>query len=236
MRPVCGVGQTLRPSQTLPDHPAAGSLRRLDPTAPFEWADLGGGVGRFLVLTLLLLGRAVVVASYHLSASTVSRGRGQSAVADAQNQAYREAGIDASVDHRSLEAQREEVLERGDVVLAEVLDREPEPRLGVAATNVERRAAREAAAEGRDHEPVTEWGQAVVAIRAIRYEVEMVLVEWKGVRDRAASAYGAAREEGAGRIGAAIEAIRAVREPQGREEGGSGAKLGESGMGLRGAL
>ncbi len=49
----------------------------------------------------------------------------------AQNEAYREAGIEASVDHRSLEAQREDALERGDVVLAEVLDREPEPRLGV---------------------------------------------------------------------------------------------------------
>ncbi len=337
------VGKARRPSQTLPDYPAAGSLRRLDPTAPFEWADLGSGVGQLLVLTLLFVGRAAVVASYHLSVSTVSRGRGQSAVAgaayragetlhceregvthdysrkggversfvlapseapawasernalwnaaegaegrknsvvarewrlalpaelcsekrvalaegfgrelvarygvavdvavhaphregddrnwhahlltttrelgadgfgaktrvldaaktggaeievmrgvwaQAQNQAYRDAGIDASVDHRSLEAQREEAMERGDVVLAEVLDREPEPRLGVAATNVERKAAREAAAEGREYAPVTERGQAVVAIRAIRYEVEMVLADWKGVRDRAAS-------------------------------------------------
>ncbi|MDG1372151.1 MAG: MobQ family relaxase [Paracoccaceae bacterium] len=141
--------------------------------------------------------------------------------AQAQNQAYRVAGIDASVDHRSLEAQREDALERGDVVLAEVLDREPEPRLGVAATNVERKAAREAAVEGRDYAPVTERGQAVVAIRAIRYEVEMVLADWKSARDRAVSAYGVAREEGAGRIGAAIEAIRAVREPQGREHDGA---------------
>ena len=146
--------------------------------------------------------------------------------AQAQNEAYREAGIDASVDHRSLEAQRDDALERGDVILAEVLDRQPEPRLGVAATNVERRAAREAAAEGRDHAPVTERGQAVVAIRAIRYEVEMALADWKGARERAVSAYGAAREEGSGRVGAAIEAIRAVREPQGREEGASGGEAG----------
>ena len=73
---------------------------------------------------------------------------------------------------------------------------------------------------------MTERGQAVVAIRAIRYEVEIVLADWKGVRDRAVSAYGAAREEGAGRVGAAIEAIRAVREPQGCEEGASGGEAG----------
>ncbi len=63
-------------------------------------------------------------------------------------------------------------------------------------------------------------------MRTVRYEVEKVLVEWKGARDRAVSAYEVAREEGAGRIGAAIEAIRAVREPQGREEGASGDEAG----------
>ncbi|WP_299612537.1 hypothetical protein [uncultured Tateyamaria sp.] len=43
------------------------------------------------------------------------------------------------VDHRSLEAQCEAALERGDELTAEELDHDPELKLGPAANSMERR-------------------------------------------------------------------------------------------------
>lgn len=378
-RVLAPVERARRPSQTLPDHPAAGPRRRLDPTAPFKWADLGGGVGQLLTLHCCLPGRLLLVASYHLDVSTVSRGRGQSAVAgaayragetlhceregvthdysrkggvetafvlapdgapswasernalwnaaeaaegrknsvvarewrlalpyelssekrivlaegfgrelvarygiavdvavhaphlegddrnwhahlltttrelgsdgfgaktrvldaaktgsveivamraawaEAQNEAYREAGIDASVDHRSFEAQREEALEKDDEVAAALLERIPEPRMGVAATNMERKAKREALADGRDYEPVTERGRAMEVIRELRGELERAVSGVAALRDRVVGAYGAARKAGASWVGAALEALKAVEAGP-----GAGKDLGEA--------
>jgi hypothetical protein len=60
--------------------------------------------------------------------------------AEAQNAALEQAGASARVDHRSLADQREAAIDAGDDLLAEVLDRPPEPRLGVAAGGIDARA------------------------------------------------------------------------------------------------
>ncbi len=54
------------------------------------------------------------------------------------NTALAAAGSDARVDHRSLEAQRQEALQRGDHGQARVLDRLPQPKLGRHADEMER--------------------------------------------------------------------------------------------------
>ncbi len=179
--------------------------------------------------------------------------------AEAQNEAYREAGIDASVDHRSLEAQREEALERGDEVAAKLLERIPEPRMGVAATNVERKAKREALAEGREYAPVTERGRAMEEARGLRVVLEAALkrVDFalegaKAIGDRVVggvSAYDAAREAGEGRFAAmrsalqvargGLEQDRAEKAPERAAEASEAQKGAEGGQTisrLRGAL
>ena len=60
-------------------------------------------------------------------------------VAQLTNQHLAAADIKASVDHRSLEAQAEEALERGDVVAAAILGRRPTIHLGQQASALERR-------------------------------------------------------------------------------------------------
>ncbi len=92
--------------------------------------------------------------------------------ADVQNSAFQAAGIEATVDHRSLEDQAETALARGDEALAEALNRPPEPRMGVAATNIERKARNAALAVGDDYEPVTDRGRDLEAVRAARRELE----------------------------------------------------------------
>ncbi|MEM6410263.1 MAG: MobQ family relaxase, partial [Pseudomonadota bacterium] len=59
--------------------------------------------------------------------------------AELQNRALERAGVAERVDHRSLEAQREAALERGDQLFAVELDRDPELKLGPAANSMERR-------------------------------------------------------------------------------------------------
>lgn len=76
-----------------------------------------------------------------------------------QNEALERVGAGTRVDHRSLEAQVEAAIERGDLVAAEALARTPEVKLGPAVSAMERRASREAAAEGRAYEPVTDRGR-----------------------------------------------------------------------------
>ncbi len=82
--------------------------------------------------------------------------------AELQNAALERAGVEVRVDHRSLEAQREAAEARGDLVAAEELDRAPEVNLGPAVNAMERRAAREAEAAGRDYAPVTERARAAL--------------------------------------------------------------------------
>lgn len=134
--------------------------------------------------------------------------------AEMQNQALERAGwaqgLDASdierVDHRSLEAQREEALDCGDVLSAEELDRAPEVKLGPAANAMERREMREAEVEGREYQPVTERGRAVQAARQARAMFREVRERLELARDT----YGLARGEGQGRVSAGLAALRAA--------------------------
>ena len=135
---------------------------------------------------------------------------------EALERAERERGLEAGeldrVDHRSLAAQREAALERGDERAAEALERLAEVKLGPAASAMERRAMREAEAEGRDYEPVTERGARVQEARALR---ERLVDLHREVRERAELArerYALAREEGLGRVGAGLAALRAAAE------------------------
>lgn len=75
--------------------------------------------------------------------------------AEAQNAALDRAGAIDRVDHRSLPEQRRAAIDTGDDVLAEALDRPPEPRLGVVAGNIDRKAG----------EPVTDRGMALAEAR-----------------------------------------------------------------------
>ena len=86
--------------------------------------------------------------------------------AELQNHALELAGQVERVDHRSLQAQREEALSLGDALTAEELNREPELKLGPAANAIERRAqlVAEAEAEGSEYEPLTQRGARVHAV------------------------------------------------------------------------
>lgn len=134
--------------------------------------------------------------------------------AELQNRALERAGERERVDHRSLDAQRESALERGDALSAEELDRAPEVKLGPAANAMERRAMREAAAEGREYAPVTERGRAVHGARQARAMVR----ELRERVELARETYGAEREAGQGRVSAGLAALRAAAEKdRGRE-------------------
>lgn len=126
--------------------------------------------------------------------------------ADLQNRALERAGELERVDHRSLEAQREEALHQGDELKAEELDRAPEVKLGPAANAMERREQRAAAREGRDYEPVTERGRAVHAARQAR----AMFSEMRERVELARETYDLAREDGQGRVSAGLAALRAA--------------------------
>ena len=137
-----------------------------------------------------------------------------------QNEALERAGTGETVDHRSLEAQREEAEreaceaeERGEAERAlraqlevEALSRDPEPKLGPRTSAMERRAQREAEAEGIAYTPVTDRGAAVIKRRAERSMFEAVRERMDAARDR----YDEAREQGAGRVDAITEGLRAL--------------------------
>lgn len=126
--------------------------------------------------------------------------------ADLQNRALERAGEAERVDHRSLEAQREAALERGDALSAEELDRDPELKLGPAANSMERRAKAMAERQGREYIPVTERGAVVHAARQARAAFR----EMRERLDIARETYGAEREAGQGRISAGLAALRAA--------------------------
>jgi ATP-dependent exoDNAse (exonuclease V) alpha subunit len=85
----------------------------------------------------------------------------------AQNEALEAAGFSERVDHRSLEVQKADAEARGDDLAVALLDRAPEPRLGLVVTGIERRAARAGASE-----PVTERGKELAAARTARTSLE----------------------------------------------------------------
>ncbi len=126
--------------------------------------------------------------------------------AELQNRALERAGEVERVDHRSLEAQREAALERGDQLSAEELDRDPELKLGPAANSMERRAKAMAERQGREYKPVTERGAVVHAARQARAAFR----EMRARLDIARETYGAEREAGHGRVSAGLAALRAA--------------------------
>ena len=126
--------------------------------------------------------------------------------AELQNRALERAGVAERVDHRSLEAQREAALERGDQRSADELDRDPELKLGPAANSMERRAKAKAEREGREYKPVTERGAVVHAARQARAAFR----EMRERLDIARETYGAEREAGQGRVSAGLAALRAA--------------------------
>ena len=133
--------------------------------------------------------------------------------AELQNHALELAGQEERVDHRSLEVQREEALSVGDTLKAEELDREPELKLGPAANAIERRAQLVAEAEGSDYEPLTQRGARVHAVRQAR----AMFAEMRERLELARDAWVEAREEGLGRVGAGLAALRAAAGRQARE-------------------
>lgn len=126
--------------------------------------------------------------------------------ADLQNRALERAGEVERVDHRSLEAQREAALERGDELSAEELDRDPELKLGPAANSMERRAKAMAERQGREYVPVTERGAVVHAARQARAAFR----EMRARLELARETYGIEREAGQGRVSAGLAALRAA--------------------------
>ncbi|MDU9007138.1 MobQ family relaxase [Sedimentitalea todarodis] len=126
--------------------------------------------------------------------------------AQMQNVALERAGQKARVDHRSLEDQREAALDRGEELVAMTLDRDPEIKLGPAASSMERKAQREAERDGTEYEPVTERGAQVHEVRQQRSLMADLLERMVQARD----AYTAAREADASRLSAATEAARTL--------------------------
>ena len=135
---------------------------------------------------------------------------------EALERAEHERGLERGeldrVDHRSLAAQREAALGRGDERAAEALERPAEVKLGPAASAMERRAMREAEVEGREYEPVTERGARVQEARALRERLEALGREVRERAELAREAYAEAREEGLGQVGAGLAALRAAAE------------------------
>lgn len=114
--------------------------------------------------------------------------------AELQNHALELAGREERVDHRSLEAQREEALSLGDTLKAEELDREPELKLGPAANAIERR----------------------VRVHAVR-QAKAVFAKMRERLDLADEAYAEAREEGHGYVSAGLAASRAAAGRQAKD-------------------
>lgn len=88
--------------------------------------------------------------------------------ADAQNAALKAAGSAERVDHRSLADQAEAARFAGDDDLAQILDRPPEPRMGVAVSSVELREQRRAARNAEIYRPITDIAARVVEARWLR--------------------------------------------------------------------
>lgn len=134
--------------------------------------------------------------------------------AEMQNAALERQGHETRVDHRSLAVQREAALAQGDALGAEELDRAPEPKLGPAASAIERREAKAAELEGREYAPVTERGAAVHAAR----EARALMAELRARVELARETYSHAREDGADRVTAGLAALRAAAQRHGNAQ------------------
>lgn len=107
----------------------------------------------------------------------------------AQNAALEAAGSTARVDHRTLAAQREDALAAGDDLLAAVLDRPPEPHLGVSAQAIDRRAGRPVSNRGRALAEVRETrNRLMTAYDTARRAAAFIATTTAGLVDRVSSA------------------------------------------------
>lgn len=140
--------------------------------------------------------------------------------AELQNRALERVGEVERVDHRSLEAQREAALDKGDTLSADELDRDPELKLGPAANSMERREKAAAERDGREYVPVTERGAVTHAARQAREAFQ----DMRERLDVARETYGMARDEGQGRVSAGLAALRAAAAKDGREQSSDGIK------------
>jgi len=84
----------------------------------------------------------------------------------AANEFMASNGIDSRIDHRTLDAQRAEALENGDLAKSLILDRPPQPKLGPAVGAIEKKARDEAHAKNEPYAPVTERGRAYAASKS----------------------------------------------------------------------
>lgn len=99
------------------------------------------------------------------------------------NQALAQAQSETRIDHRSLEAQRQEALERGDWASARALEREPEPKVGVAAVAMERRG--ETTERGELWRQVRDGNQRQREYRALLEELEAEIAQEQQRQDDA---------------------------------------------------
>jgi len=99
------------------------------------------------------------------------------------NQALAQAQSETRIDCRSLEAQRQEVLERGDWASARALEREPEPKVGVAAAAMERRG--ETTERGEIWRQVRDGNQRQREYRALLEELEAEIAQEQQRQDDA---------------------------------------------------
>lgn len=150
--------------------------------------------------------------------------------AEMQNHALEQQGHAVRVDHRSLAAQREVALVRGDALAADNLDRAPEVKLGPVVSAIERREQRTAEKEEREYVPLTERGAQVHEARQVRGLLQELGQIREALRremqERAALAretYAQARENGTDRVRAGLAALRAaVQRQEGGHEDGRG--------------
>jgi hypothetical protein len=125
--------------------------------------------------------------------------------AELSNERLRDRGLEQRVDHRSLAAQREAALERGEERKAQDLDRTPQPKVGPTATAMERRGIqtdrgdrrREVLAQNAERQGlwqrVREWGQQLgERARDVKEDVA----------ERVRTAFGWTQDPGAGEQGA----------------------------------
>uniref|UniRef100_UPI00259AE249 MobA/MobL family protein n=1 Tax=uncultured Aliiroseovarius sp. TaxID=1658783 RepID=UPI00259AE249 len=138
--------------------------------------------------------------------------------AQLQNHALEREGQEQRVDHRSLEAQREVALGRGEDLVAMELDRAPEIKLGPAANAMERQAMQAAEVDGIAYEPVTQRGAQNHAIRQRRD----LLSELRHRAELAREVYGLARDQDVSRLSAAIEAAKTLFTSPGADDFAAG--------------
>lgn len=94
--------------------------------------------------------------------------------AQSQNRAFERVGSTARVDHRTLETQAAEARAEGRELAALILDRPPEPHLGLVAGAIEKRAARR---QGPFYEPVTDRGRDLAQARSLRASLFRAVLE-----------------------------------------------------------